>query len=166
MCVFAFALFADFLLLPAVLWHRASECATVRKVTARGETQPGAARSRQDDLRGAEHDRAHGVSHSDPHAELNTMPKSAGGVVQQAVVGLRAAALFYPFHLQILLVHEASKGSFSRVFDFEANDLSGEDGDARTSPFESRFPINVGITGYVATTGEVFISLRVCLLLQ
>lgn len=23
------------------------------------------------------------------------------------------------------------------------------------SPFESRFPINVGITGYVATTGEV-----------
>nr|XP_040238527.2 dual 3',5'-cyclic-AMP and -GMP phosphodiesterase 11-like isoform X5 [Anopheles coluzzii] len=56
--------------------------------------------------------------------------------------------------VQILLVHEASKGSFSRVFDFEANDLSGEDGDARTSPFESRFPINVGITGYVATTGE------------
>ncbi|XP_052867595.1 dual 3',5'-cyclic-AMP and -GMP phosphodiesterase 11 isoform X4 [Anopheles cruzii] len=56
--------------------------------------------------------------------------------------------------VQILLVHEASKGSFSRVFDFEANDLSGEDGDARTSPFESRFPINIGITGYVATTGE------------
>lgn len=78
------------------------------------------------------------------------------------VVGLHAAVLFYPFHLQILLVHEASKGSFSRVFDFEANDLSGEDGDARTSPFESRFPINVGITGYVATTGEVFISLCVC----
>ena len=60
--------------------------------------------------------------------------------------------------LQILLVHEASKGSFSRVFDFEANDLSGdpEAEDARTSPFESRFPINIGITGYVATTGEVW----------
>lgn len=57
--------------------------------------------------------------------------------------------------MQILLVHEASKGSFSRVFDFEANDLSNDDSDARTSPFESRFPINVGITGYVATTGEV-----------
>uniref|UniRef100_A0A2M4CSB8 Phosphodiesterase n=1 Tax=Anopheles darlingi TaxID=43151 RepID=A0A2M4CSB8_ANODA len=56
--------------------------------------------------------------------------------------------------VQILLVHEASKGSFSRVFDFEANDLSGDDGDTRTSPFESRFPINIGITGYVATTGE------------
>ncbi|XP_038114377.1 dual 3',5'-cyclic-AMP and -GMP phosphodiesterase 11 isoform X2 [Culex quinquefasciatus] len=58
--------------------------------------------------------------------------------------------------VQILLVHEASKGSFSRVFDFEANDLSGdpEAEDARTSPFESRFPINIGITGYVATTGE------------
>ncbi len=54
-----------------------------------------------------------------------------------------------------MLVHEASKGSFSRVFDFEANDLSGTDSDSRTSPFESRFPINIGITGYVATTGEV-----------
>ncbi|XP_044007181.1 dual 3',5'-cyclic-AMP and -GMP phosphodiesterase 11-like isoform X1 [Aphidius gifuensis] len=56
--------------------------------------------------------------------------------------------------VQVLLVHKASKGSFSRVFDFEANDLTVEDTDSRTSPFESRFPINVGITGYVATTGE------------
>ncbi|XP_049803168.1 dual 3',5'-cyclic-AMP and -GMP phosphodiesterase 11-like isoform X2 [Schistocerca nitens] len=56
--------------------------------------------------------------------------------------------------VQVLLVHRASKGSFSRVFDFEANDLNGEDNDSRTSPFESRFPINIGITGYVATTGE------------
>ncbi|EFN74937.1 Dual 3',5'-cyclic-AMP and -GMP phosphodiesterase 11 [Camponotus floridanus] len=56
--------------------------------------------------------------------------------------------------VQVLLVHKASKGSFSRVFDFEANDLAVEDSDSRTSPFESRFPINVGITGYVATTGE------------
>ncbi|XP_034935984.1 dual 3',5'-cyclic-AMP and -GMP phosphodiesterase 11 isoform X2 [Chelonus insularis] len=56
--------------------------------------------------------------------------------------------------VQVLLVHKASKGSFSRVFDFEANDLAGEDTDSRISPFESRFPINVGITGYVATTGE------------
>ncbi|XP_011343086.1 dual 3',5'-cyclic-AMP and -GMP phosphodiesterase 11 isoform X2 [Ooceraea biroi] len=56
--------------------------------------------------------------------------------------------------VQVLLVHKASKGSFSRVFDFEANDLVSEDSDSRTSPFESRFPINVGITGYVATTGE------------
>lgn len=58
--------------------------------------------------------------------------------------------------LQILLVHEASKGSFTRVFDFEANDDLNEDGEApRTSPFESRFPINIGITGHVAATGEV-----------
>lgn len=33
---------------------------------------------------------------------------------------------------QILLVHEASKGSFSRVFDFEANDLSEDDSMSRT----------------------------------
>ncbi|XP_060523064.1 dual 3',5'-cyclic-AMP and -GMP phosphodiesterase 11 isoform X4 [Cylas formicarius] len=56
--------------------------------------------------------------------------------------------------VQILLVHQGSKISFSRVFDFEANDLNGEEGESRTSPFESRFPINIGITGYVATTGE------------
>lgn len=56
--------------------------------------------------------------------------------------------------VQVLLVHQASKGSFSRVFDFEANDLAVDDGESRTSPFESRFPINIGITGYVATTGE------------
>lgn len=56
-------------------------------------------------------------------------------------------------------MHEASKGSFSRVFDFEANDVSEEDNNTRTSPFESRFPINIGITGHVATTGEVNILL-------
>ncbi|KAJ1522272.1 hypothetical protein ONE63_002574 [Megalurothrips usitatus] len=56
--------------------------------------------------------------------------------------------------VQVLLLHQASKGSFSRVFDFEANDLTRDETDPRTSPFESRFPINVGITGYVATTGE------------
>ncbi|KAE8744838.1 hypothetical protein FOCC_FOCC008562 [Frankliniella occidentalis] len=56
--------------------------------------------------------------------------------------------------VQVLLLHQASKGSFSRVFDFESSDLTREENDPRTSPFESRFPINVGITGYVATTGE------------
>ncbi|XP_073991560.1 phosphodiesterase 11 isoform X3 [Rhodnius prolixus] len=56
--------------------------------------------------------------------------------------------------VQVLLLHKANMGSFSRVFDFEANDLAERDQDERTSPFESRFPINVGITGFVATTGE------------
>lgn len=55
--------------------------------------------------------------------------------------------------VQILLLHEATKGSFSRVFDFEANDLCEDETQTRTSPFESRFPINIGITGHVATTG-------------
>ncbi|XP_064091745.1 dual 3',5'-cyclic-AMP and -GMP phosphodiesterase 11-like isoform X1 [Macrobrachium nipponense] len=56
--------------------------------------------------------------------------------------------------VQILLVHEASQGTFSRVFDLEVKDLEGEDAESRTSPFESRFPINIGITGHVAMTGE------------
>lgn len=67
--------------------------------------------------------------------------------------------IFTIFHCvslkQILLVHEASKGSFSRVFDFESNDVNEDESQARTSPFESRFPINIGVTGHVATTGEV-----------
>ncbi|GLH03324.1 Phosphodiesterase, partial [Gryllus bimaculatus] len=57
--------------------------------------------------------------------------------------------------VQVLLVHRASRGSFSRVFDFEASDVEAEERDAPTSPFESRFPIHVGISGYVATTGEL-----------
>lgn len=57
--------------------------------------------------------------------------------------------------VQILLVHQASKGSFSRVFDFEANDLNEDGTPGRNSPHESRFPINIGITGYVATRGDV-----------
>ena len=44
--------------------------------------------------------------------------------------------------------------SFSRVFDLEAEDLRSESDGERLSPFEGRFPINIGITGYVATTGE------------
>lgn len=36
------------------------------------------------------------------------------------------------FCLQVLLVHQGTKGSFSRVFDFEANDLNGEEGESRT----------------------------------
>lgn len=56
--------------------------------------------------------------------------------------------------VQILLVHEASQGTFSRVFDLEVKDMNREDAENRTSPFESRFPINIGITGHVATTGE------------
>ncbi|XP_026472829.1 dual 3',5'-cyclic-AMP and -GMP phosphodiesterase 11 [Ctenocephalides felis] len=56
--------------------------------------------------------------------------------------------------VQVLLLHEASKGSFSRVFDFEANDVNADESDVRTSPYESRFPINIGVTGQVATTGE------------
>lgn len=42
------------------------------------------------------------------------------------------------------------------MFDLEVKDLQGKDAETRTSPFESRFPINIGITGHVATTGEVW----------
>ncbi|CAG2114115.1 unnamed protein product [Medioppia subpectinata] len=45
--------------------------------------------------------------------------------------------------------------SFSRVFDLEAEDLGGSDEcETRLSPFEGRFPINIGITGFVATSGQ------------
>ncbi len=51
----------------------------------------------------------------------------------------------------LLLVHETSRGTFSRVFDLEAADL---DNDQLRAPFEGRFPINAGIAGYVAATAE------------
>jgi len=62
---------------------------------------------------------------------------------------------YFYSRVQVLIVHEGSKGSFSRVFDLEAKDLQDEDFESRRSPFEGRFPINVGITCYVAATGEV-----------
>ncbi len=52
---------------------------------------------------------------------------------------------------QLLLVHETSQGTFSRVFDLESTDLEN---DQLRAPYEGRFPINAGITGYVAATGE------------
>ncbi|XP_035703094.1 dual 3',5'-cyclic-AMP and -GMP phosphodiesterase 11 isoform X2 [Folsomia candida] len=55
---------------------------------------------------------------------------------------------------QVLLVHEKSMGTFSRVFDLDGEDMNDDDAESRSSPFEGRFPINIGITGYVATTGE------------
>lgn len=73
----------------------------------------------------------------------------------QFISAFHSSKMCFVFLMKILLVHEASKGSFSRVFDFEANDVSEEENNTRTSPFESRFPINIGITGHAATTGEV-----------
>ncbi|GIY26709.1 dual 3',5'-cyclic-AMP and -GMP phosphodiesterase 11 [Caerostris darwini] len=54
---------------------------------------------------------------------------------------------------QVLLLDENTK-TFSRAFDLDVNDLKTENVDSSSS-FEGRFPINVGITGYVATTGEI-----------
>ena len=54
----------------------------------------------------------------------------------------------------VLLVHENSQSTFSRVFDLEQDDLEVEESQ-RKGPFENRFPINAGITTYVASTGEV-----------
>ncbi|GIY26707.1 dual 3',5'-cyclic-AMP and -GMP phosphodiesterase 11 [Caerostris darwini] len=54
---------------------------------------------------------------------------------------------------QVLLLDENSK-TFSRVFDLDVNDIKAENVESSTA-FEDRFPINVGITGYVATTGEI-----------
>ncbi|XP_055948620.1 dual 3',5'-cyclic-AMP and -GMP phosphodiesterase 11-like isoform X3 [Argiope bruennichi] len=53
---------------------------------------------------------------------------------------------------QILLVSENAK-KFSRVFDLNINDMKAEDPESRKCSFEGRFPINMRITGYVATTG-------------
>ncbi|XP_071105991.1 dual 3',5'-cyclic-AMP and -GMP phosphodiesterase 11-like isoform X1 [Haliotis cracherodii] len=67
---------------------------------------------------------------------------------------------------QVLLVDDLSKdknkqprlpleaGIFSQVFDLQASDFDNDDTYNREGPQEPRFPINIGITGYVAATGE------------
>ncbi|XP_041363475.1 dual 3',5'-cyclic-AMP and -GMP phosphodiesterase 11-like [Gigantopelta aegis] len=62
---------------------------------------------------------------------------------------------------QVLLVDELTKmccgsdqGLFSQVYDLQASDFDNDDTYNREGPHEPRFPINIGITGYVATTGE------------
>ncbi|XP_057313858.1 dual 3',5'-cyclic-AMP and -GMP phosphodiesterase 11-like isoform X2 [Hydractinia symbiolongicarpus] len=58
----------------------------------------------------------------------------------------------------VLLVDPTSKGLFSQAFDLEARDYVDENGTVgrkqSCGTSEVRFPINIGITGYVATTGE------------
>ena len=70
----------------------------------------------------------------------------------------------------VLMVHEGSQSTFSRVFELEQADLKELDisslrgsaslssppppAHSRTRADQGRFPVNVGITGYVATTGE------------
>ena len=67
-------------------------------------------------------------------------------------------------------VHEGSQSTFSRVFELEQADLKELDigslrgsgslssppppAHSRSRVDQGRFPVNVGITGYVATTGE------------
>ena len=53
----------------------------------------------------------------------------------------------------LLLVHEGSQGTFSRVFDLEATEV--DLGASQTfSSREGRFPVNAGITGFVAGTRQ------------
>ena len=70
----------------------------------------------------------------------------------------------------LFIVHDGSQSTFSRVFEADQTDLNlAEETDPasiflKSSPSstqnggssasQGRFPVNVGITGYVATTGE------------
>lgn len=48
-----------------------------------------------------------------------------------------------------------SSFSFTRVFDLARSDVDKPDFEKmQQTPFEGRFPVNVGVTGYVASTGE------------
>ena len=65
-------------------------------------------------------------------------------------------------------VHDGSQSTFSRVYELDQSDLTSQEIDltsmltsstandksSTSGPSQSRFPVNVGITGYVATTGE------------
>lgn len=153
-----FSLFrVDFCIIFTILWYRITKCSTVREITTGSEAKSSSTRFGTNDFWGAEHDWAHGAANIDTYAEFNTMSTGSGTHTSVEIFKFiwQEINSFFGTHFQILLVHEASKGSFSRVFDFEANDVNKNDTNTRTSPFESRFPINIGVTGYVATRGDV-----------
>ncbi|CAD5116850.1 DgyrCDS5694 [Dimorphilus gyrociliatus] len=50
---------------------------------------------------------------------------------------------------QVLLIDDESSGVYSQVFDLQASSFEND------GPQEARFPINVGITSYVASKGEI-----------
>ena len=53
----------------------------------------------------------------------------------------------------LLLVHQGSQGTFSRVFDLETSEIDLESRtNATFSSRDGRFPVNAGITGFVAAT--------------
>jgi len=94
--------------------------------------------SRPYDFRRTEHHRAHGLPDSHPHAIADTVPAGPGNNncvrshsrPNRPPTGRARSNCLDPCP-QVLLLHEASKASFSRVFDLEANDLQGKD-DERT----------------------------------
>ena len=48
----------------------------------------------------------------------------------------------------VLLVHDGSQSTFSQIFELSQADLDSEsNGEGRRTSFETRFPINPGITG-------------------
>ena len=70
-----------------------------------------------------------------------------------------------PNFLLFLSVHDGSQSTFSRVFELDHTDLSdqqdlttlltsGSKPSGSSGQGQGKFPVNVGITGYVATTGE------------
>jgi len=69
----------------------------------------------------------------------------------------------------LMLLHETSQGTFSHVFDLDSTELDEMDKDNPVNSVgstksssnppsrkakEGRFPVNPGITGFVAATGE------------
>ncbi|GIY75052.1 dual 3',5'-cyclic-AMP and -GMP phosphodiesterase 11 [Caerostris darwini] len=78
-------------------------------------------------------------------------PSTIGQIVHRIMIHI--VSYLHVERCQILLLDQNTQ-KFSRVFDLDVIDMKAENFDS-SSPFEGRFPINVGITGYVATTGEI-----------
>ena len=55
----------------------------------------------------------------------------------------------------LLLVHEGSQSTFSRVFDLESKEIESDSEAKSFSSRDGRFPINGGITGFVAATKQI-----------
>ncbi|KAH9413579.1 cGMP-specific 3',5'-cyclic phosphodiesterase [Dermatophagoides pteronyssinus] len=82
-------------------------------------------------------------NHSSDRSPISDCPSSNGSSCSESIYDLQAN------HATM------ATRSFYRVFDLQTKDLEQPDFEKnQTAPFEGRFPINIGITGYVVTTGE------------
>lgn len=104
----------------------------------------------------------YGRTYQDPYAYFNMTPSQQSIAIEaglqssvESVSSNGSTTSGSPPNPSYIPAAGQGMRSFSRVFDLDTTDLQKEEFEkVRQAPYEGRFPINIGVTGYVATTGE------------